>query len=75
MLDTIIIGLTTAFNAVSAFMLRIFESTGTAFLVLGTLFAMFVVRFIIYPGLKGGVGSSDKASRSRVLDAEYKELE
>ena len=75
MIQNIMRSLEYAFSEVMIFFNKIIGATGTSNIIIGTILAVFVVRFIIYPGLKGGVGSSDKVSRSRVMDAEYKELD
>lgn len=50
-----------AFDAVYEWFVLLFNRVGGVGYILGVLFAMFAIRFIVYPFLKGGVGASDPA--------------
>lgn len=49
------------FNNVMSWFMTITQSVGGFSYILGAVFAMLAVRFIIYPFLKGSVGTSDRA--------------
>lgn len=63
MFSNIISLLATAFDSVYGWFVSIMQSTGSIGYLLGSIFAMLAIRFIIYPFLKGGVGASDPARR------------
>lgn len=61
MVGQMVSGLSTAFNAVLLWTTNLFNELSAGAYVLGALFAMLAVRFLIYPFLKGSVGTSDRA--------------
>lgn len=65
MVNTVFNWLEDAFFGVYNYFQYLLNRTGMTFVVLGAIFAMFAIRFIIYPFLKGGVGASDPVKRVR----------
>lgn len=70
MVGQMVSGLSSAFNAVLTWTTNLFNSMSAGSYVLGAIFAMLAVRFLIYPFLKGGVGASDPVKRVKRGDVD-----
>lgn len=63
--------LANTFNSLFALVQRIYFSLGGFYFVVGMIFAFSVLRFIILPFLKGGVGSSDPVKIRKPRQVKY----
>ena len=74
--------LVTAWNSVYSWTVSLFNSMSAAYYVLGAIFAMFAVRFLVYPFMKSRVAGSDTAKAFKedyrdfndAIDADFREV-
>lgn len=70
---------TYAWDVMTSYIFDFFDTLGVWGVIVAVIFSMLVVRNILYPlmkeGVVSGVGMSDRASKNRPMDAEFREVD
>ena len=64
----------TAWNTMSAWLFNFMDTFGWAYFA-GSIFVMLIVRNVIYPMMKAGVGAADGVQKNIPKDARWEEVE